>query len=102
MTYPEETCGKLYLIVDNGSTHTSKETMQFLKENPRLVPVYLPTHASWLNQVEIWFGILSRRSLRHYHSVSVYGLAQHIMDFIEYHNKFKKHPFNWKKKPLST
>ncbi len=101
LTYPEETHGKLYLILDNGSTHTSGETKAFLDEHPRLVPVYLPIHASWLNQVEIWFGILSRRSLRHYDSVSVYGLAQHIMDFIDYYNKFKKHPFEWKKKPMN-
>ena len=99
--YPEEKHGKLYLILDNGSTHTSKETGEFLAAHPRLVPVYLPIHASWLNQVEIWFAILSRRALRHYDSLSVYGLAQHIMDFMAYYNKFKKHPFQWKKKPLN-
>lgn len=57
--YPEDTNGKLYLILDNGTTHTSQETMAFQAEHPRLVPVYLPIHASWLNQIEIWFAILS-------------------------------------------
>ena len=57
-TYPE---AELHLIVDNLSAHKHKNVKAWLEKHPRVKLHFTPTHASWLNQVEIWFGILSRK-----------------------------------------
>src|SRR6266511_1176596 len=54
---------KIHLILDNGSSHTSKQTKQWLAEHPRITVTYTPTHASWLNMIELSFSILTRRML---------------------------------------
>ena len=96
--YPKKTCGKLYLIMDNGSSHTSVETASFLLSNEdSLVPVFLPVHASWLNQVEMFFGVLSRRALKNVSFESVPALIARIMGYIAHHNNYKKHPYKWTK-----
>ncbi|MBX3170465.1 MAG: transposase [Candidatus Eremiobacteraeota bacterium] len=53
-----------YLVLDNGTTHCSEMTKDFFAKNPRIVPIFTPTHASWLNQIEIWFSVMSRQALR--------------------------------------
>ena len=68
----------------------------FLQDpTPRIRLVYTPTHTSWLNQVEIWFGILVRRLLKRGRFTSVTDLRQRILDFIEYFNKTMAKPFTW-------
>ncbi|MGH8056846.1 MAG: transposase, partial [Candidatus Entotheonellia bacterium] len=57
--------------------------------------VYTPKHTSWLNQVEIWFGILVRRLLKRGSFTSVMELRQRILAFIEYFNKTMAKPFKW-------
>lgn len=89
--------GKLYLILDNGSTHRSKETTAFFAEHSRLVPVFTPTHASWLNQVEIWFSLLSRQALRHVTFTSREELRDRILQYIETYNATSR-AFNWTSK----
>lgn len=95
--------GKIYLVMDNASTHCSKKTKGFLKQNPRLVPVYLPTHASWLNQIEIWFSVLSRQALRNVSFPSREALIGRILDYIQAHNR-SSHPYKWtyKGQPLAA
>jgi transposase len=56
--------------------------------------VYLPKHTSWLNQVEIWFGILVRRVLKRGNFPSLEALHARIVEFIAYCNKTAK-PFRW-------
>lgn len=94
---------KLYLILDNGTTHCSNETKIFFSENPRLVPVFTPTHASWLNQIEIWFSVMSRHILRKVSSSSLGELKKRIESYIELHNRELALPFEWstKGKPLT-
>jgi transposase len=94
---------KLYLVLDNGTTHRSKETKNFLDSQPRLVPVFLPTHASWLNQVEIWFSVLSRQALKNVSFASREALRDRILDYVALHNKKLAHPYKWtsKGKPLT-
>lgn len=64
-------------------------------ENHRIRFVYTPKHASWLNQIESWFGILVRRLLKRLSVKSTQVLKEKIMAFIEYYNLVMAKPFNW-------
>jgi len=66
--------------------------------------VYTPKHASWLNQIEIWFGILVRKLLRRASFTSKENLTQRILAFIEYFNDTMAKPFKWtyKGRPLTA
>ena len=57
--------------------------------------VYTPRHCSWLNQVEIWFGILSRRLLRRSSFASTDELKARVLSFIEYFNRTMARPIRW-------
>jgi transposase len=57
--------------------------------------VYLPKHSSWLNQIEIVFGIIQRKCLRSGNFKSVADLESQIRQFIVYYNTTMAHPFNW-------
>lgn len=85
---------KIHLILDNGSSHTSKQTRTWLREHPRFTVTYTPTHASWLNMVEIFFSILTRRMLRRGDFASRDDLINKITQFIEIYNGTAK-PFRW-------
>lgn len=69
----------------------------FLKDDShQAVFVFTPKHCSWLNQIECWFGIITRRLLNKRASfVSVNDLEQKINNFIEYYNQYLKKPFAW-------
>ncbi|WP_234443343.1 transposase [Streptomyces cellulosae] len=84
----------MHLILDNGSSHTSKATRAWLKRHPRIVPHYTPKHASWLNQVEIFFSLLARAVLRHGDFSSRTDLLEKVSDFAIVHNKTAC-PFRW-------
>jgi transposase len=85
---------KIHLILDNGSSHVSKATKEWLAEHPRFTVTYTPTHASWLNMVEIFFSILTRRMLRRGDFTSRKDLADKILKFIEVYNRTAT-PFRW-------
>jgi hypothetical protein len=73
-----------------------KSRRGFLSDvNHRIRFVYLPKHSSWLNQIEIFFGILHRKCLRGATFTSVPELESQIREFIAYYNKTMAHPFNW-------
>jgi transposase len=57
--------------------------------------IFTPRHASWLNQVEIWFSILSRRALKRASFASLGNLRQRLLDFIDYFNAVLAKPFRW-------
>jgi transposase len=62
----------------------------------QIVFLYTPKHCSWLNQIENWFSIITRRLLNRRASfASVEELEQKIWDFIKYYNEFLSKPFNW-------
>ena len=63
--------------------------------NHRIRFVYTPRHASWLNQVEIWFSILSRRALKRASFTSLEDLQQKLLAFIDYFNAVLAKPFRW-------
>ena len=84
----------LHCIVDNLSAHGTPAVTEFLDRHPHVFLHRTPTHASWLNQVELFFSILQRRLLRHGEFESVDDLATKIITFINHYNKHAK-PFRW-------
>jgi transposase len=66
--------------------------------------VFLPKHTSWLNQIEIVFGIVTRRVLRRGNFKSTASLKERLLDFIEYFNRTMAKPFRWtyQAKPLAA
>lgn len=61
----------------------------------RVVFHYTPKHASWLNQIEIWFGVLARKLLNRESFASLAELARAILRFVEYYNRHLAHPYRW-------
>lgn len=84
----------LHCIVDNLSAHKTPLVSEFLTANPHVHMHFTPTHASWLNQVELFFSILERRLLRRGEFDSVDHLAERIIAFIKDYNH-KAAPFRW-------
>ena len=89
------------LILDNGSTHAPKRLPDWLAaqslslERKLAFQVYwLPTNASWLDQIEIWFSLLQRKLLRPNHFGSHDELQQAILEFIAHYNQTAK-PLKW-------
>jgi len=61
----------------------------------RIVFHYTPKHASWMNQIEIWFSILVRKVIKHGNFISVDDLKRKVLAFIEYYNRTMAKPFKW-------
>jgi transposase len=75
---------------------TGAQRRQWLQSpHKRIVVHFVPFHASWLNMVEIWFGILKKKCLNYDHFASVAKLREAIMTFINTWNDFYAHPFTW-------
>ena len=85
---------KIHIILDNGSSHTSRETKRWLKKHRRFVVHYTPPHASWVNQVELFFSILSRKLLKHNSFATRDELVLRIVRWINDYNKSAR-PFKW-------
>lgn len=91
---------RVHVILDNLNTHKDTHVGPFLTEwnhrqGNRFVFHYTPTHGSWLNQVELWFAIVTRRVLRHGNFRSVDALVEAIEGFIARWNDTEAHPFRW-------
>jgi transposase len=86
-----------HVILDNHSIH--KRHGLWLEKHENVFFHYTPTSASWLNMVEIWLGILTRKSLRGASFSSTAALSEHIGKFIEVYNQTAK-PFVWKKREV--
>ena len=90
---------ELHLILDNLQVHKTPEVKQWLADpaHARFKIHFTPTHASWLNQIEIWFSILARQLLRRGIFTSREDQAQQIIAFIERYNRTAR-PFAWTSK----
>jgi transposase len=84
----------VHLVLDNGASHVARKTRAWLAGRSRFVVHHTPKHASWLNQVELFFSILSRKLLRRGEFSSRDELVARIMAFIHEHNRTAR-PFAW-------
>ncbi len=91
--YPD---GDLHLVMDNYATHKKAEVRDWLAKNPRIHAHFTPTSASWLNLVEVWFGIIERQAIHRGSFGSVQDLNAKIRAFITGWNN-RCHPFVWTK-----
>lgn len=89
---------ELHVILDNSSTHSTPKVRDWLEKHPNVCFHFTPTGASWLNMVEAWFGILTRKSVRRGSFASVKELVRHIGHYIEHWNEHPT-PFVWTKTP---
>jgi transposase len=89
--------GDVYIVWDNLNIHHGEAWEKFnAAHGGRFHFVYTPKHASWVNQIEIWFGIMQRRILRRGHFTSKASLVERIEGFVAYWNANEAHRFNWK------
>jgi putative transposase len=84
----------VHLIVDNYATHKHPEVKRWLMMHDRWHVHFTPTYSSWLNQVEIWFNLITRRAIRRGSFTSVKDLIEKINTYIKEYNKHPK-PFIW-------
>ncbi len=84
----------IHLVVDNYSTHKHPRVKRWLALHPRYQVHYTPTYASWLNQVEIWFNLITQRAIRRGTFKSVKELISKIEQFVNHYNRNSR-PFVW-------
>ena len=87
---------RVFWIVDNGTAHRGPAAVRRLQTRfPNLVLVHGPVHASWLNQIEIYFSVLQRKVLTPNDFASLPALAQRILDFQSHYQSIAR-PFDWR------
>jgi hypothetical protein len=87
---------RLFLIVDNGSSHRGRASVQRLKErDKRIVLLHTPVHASWLNQVEVYFSLVQRKVLTPNDFANLEELRVRLRLYEELSNR-RPEPFQWK------
>lgn len=84
----------IHVILDNGSSHVSKQTKAWFAAHPRWIVHYTPPHASWVNQVELFFSILQRKVIRNGNFTSRQDLIDKLLAFITDYDQ-TAHPFKW-------
>lgn len=88
----------LHLVLDNASTHKHPNVKRWLARRPRFHLHFTPTSASWMNQVELWFSLLTTQAVRRESFKTVRALLNRIYAFIETWNG-EAAPFQWTKTP---
>jgi hypothetical protein len=92
---PYASAQRVFWVVDNGTIHRGQKAIDRLQGDwPNLVLVHLPRHASWLNQIEIYFSILARKALTPAHFASTDEVAQRVMGF-QHEYRQAATPFDW-------
>jgi len=85
----------LHIIADNLSVHKNKDVKKWLQSKKQITMHYTPTYSSWLNQIEIWFNILSKDVLKGAVWHSKEQLVEQLMEYIKTYNLTRAKPFDW-------
>jgi transposase len=85
---------EIHVVLDNLSTHDTPEVKAWLEANPNVTFHFTPVGSSWINQIETWFGIITRQAIRRGTFVSVNHLIQRIRTYVERWNA-NAEPFVW-------
>lgn len=85
----------LHIIADNLNVHKQKDVMSWIASKRRMTIHFTPTYSSWLNQIEIWFNILSKDVLKGAVWHSKPQLAKQIIQYVDTYNKKRAKPFQW-------
>ncbi len=94
-TEPYASARTVFWVVDNGSSHAGQASIDRLEgAHPNLRLIHLPVHASWLNQIEIYFSILQRKALTPNDFADLDALATRISAFEHYYRQIAQ-PFDW-------
>ena len=93
---PYRSARRVFWVVDNGTIHRGERAIRRLRDQwPNLILVHLPRHASWLNQIEIYFSILQRKALTPGDFPSIKEVADRILKFQQHYQEVAR-PFAWK------
>jgi transposase len=92
---PYRSAPRVFRIVDNGSSHRgAKAARELAARYPTLILVHLPTHASWLNQIELYFSILQRKVLTPNDCADLAALEERLLAYEALYNRTAR-PFHW-------
>jgi hypothetical protein len=92
---PYRSAHRVFWVVDNGTVHRGARACQRLQNQwPQLVLVHLPVHASWLNQIEVYFSVLQRKALTPDDFATRQALEERVMGFQEHYQQVAA-PFTW-------
>jgi len=86
---------KLHIIADNLSIHKHKDVKEWLKGKRKIQLHFTPTYSSWLNQIEIWFNILTKDVVKGGIWKSSKQLADQLMEYVKTYNETRAKPFRW-------
>lgn len=93
---PYRSAHRVFWVMDNGSSHRGQAAVDRMQQQwPNVLVVHTPVHASWLNQVEIYFSILQRKALTPNDFTSLDALEERLHAFARYYESIAK-PFQWK------
>ena len=93
---PYNNARRVFWIVDNGSSHrSSKSVLRLQKKYPNLILVHGPVHASWLNQIEVYFSILQRKALEPNDFATLQAVEDRLLGFQSHYESIAT-PFEWK------
>ena len=94
-TEPYASARTVYWIVDNGSSHAGKTSIKRIQDRwPNARLIHLPVHASWLNQIELYFSIVQRKALTPNDLATLAQLAERLLSFGEHYRQIAR-PFEW-------
>jgi transposase len=85
----------LHLIADNLAVHKSAIVKEWLAKKRKITIHYTPTYSSWLNQVEIWFNILTKDVVKGGVWTSRQQLVDQLMEYVKTYNNTRAKPFKW-------
>jgi DDE superfamily endonuclease len=97
MARPEyQNAPRVFVIVDNGSDHRGKAaTRRLAQAHPNAIMIHTPLHASWLNQIEIFFSVIQKKVVAPNDFGSLGGLSATLLGFVDRYNQTAR-PFSWK------